>query len=217
MPFGTYDQLQAALADWLVKRNLTTQIKDFIALAEVDFNRVVHALVETYSIKHAGFLSVSGAQTTLPSEVRAVKTIFNAASPNFDEIPIVGPAEWRGLLQRFSGGQGIPIAASLQENPDDWTLRLNLVPAPSSAMSIDLEYLRNVTPLSDGNQTNALLTKFPDLYLYGALAQSAPFLQHDDRLAMWLDRYERIVQKINAESERRRFGGGSRRTYFTAK
>lgn len=217
MPFDTYDNLQSAIADWLVKRNLTDRIKDFIALGEARFDRDVNVLTETYSIKNSAFLSISTAPFALPSYINAVKTIWNTSLPNLDEIPIVGPAEWRNLVHRYSGTSGVPIAASISDNPDDWTLRLNLVPSPASAMSIDLEYVRNLTPLSDVNQTNPILTRYPDLYLYAALAESAPFLQHDERVAVWETRYAAIVASINADSARRRLGGGSHRGYFTAK
>jgi hypothetical protein len=41
MAISTYAELQAAAANWLVRRDLATRIVEFISLAEARINRVV--------------------------------------------------------------------------------------------------------------------------------------------------------------------------------
>jgi hypothetical protein len=43
MAISTYAELQAAAANWLVRRDLTARIVEFIALAEARINRVVRS------------------------------------------------------------------------------------------------------------------------------------------------------------------------------
>jgi len=38
MALTTYSELKTSIADWLNRSDLTTQIADFIALTEADFN-----------------------------------------------------------------------------------------------------------------------------------------------------------------------------------
>ena len=54
----------------------------------------------------------------------------------------------------------------------------------------------SVLPLDATNTTNAVLTRAPGLYLYGALAASAPFLQDDERIAVWEGEYTKILDSL---------------------
>ena len=47
----------------------------------------------------------------------------------------------------------------------------------------------------------------PDAYLYGALLQSAPYLQEDARLESWGALYRSAVDAVNAESRAARWPG----------
>ena len=58
--------------------------------------------------------------------------------------------------------------------------------------------------LSEDAPTNALLTKYPDLYLYGALLQAQPFLKNMEMLALWQSMYARTVSDINKTESRSR-------------
>jgi hypothetical protein len=64
-------------------------------------------------------------------------------------------------------------------------------------------YYKRLTALSDDTQTNALLSKAPGAYFYGALVHSAPFLLDDERIATWEAAYQSIVDKLNATDRKR--------------
>ncbi len=46
-------------------------------------------------------------------------------------------------------------------------------------------YRTNIPALSDTNTSNWLLDLAPDLYLYGALLESAPYIKEDARIQTW--------------------------------
>jgi len=46
-------------------------------------------------------------------------------------------------------------------------------------------YRKNIPALSVTNTTNWLLALAPDLYLYGALLESAPYIKEDARIQTW--------------------------------
>ena len=54
---------------------------------------------------------------------------------------------------------------------------------------------------------NWLLLEAPDVYLYGALLHSAPYLADDQRVAVWAQLYGAAVQRLNEVSEDARFSG----------
>lgn len=56
---------------------------------------------------------------------------------------------------------------------------------------------------------NALFTRHPDLFMYAALSESAPFLGEMTRMPVWEKKYTDLVQQVN-EFERRRYSRGSK-------
>lgn len=214
----TYDGLQSSVADWIVKRSLTDQIKTFIRLAESRFLREVKALAETYSVVNAGNLfTVNANPMILPAEIQSVRAIYGNSDGTFPEIPIVGTEEWRASIGRQSGvSSNLPIVAHVIDNPADDQLRLVFSPFATS-IDIDIEYNKTLDYLSATNQQNALIKKYPDLYLYGTLVEAAPYLKDDSRVTLWEGRYEDIVRSINNLADDRRLGAGKRRGYFVAR
>ena len=43
-----------------------------------------------------------------------------------------------------------------------------------------------------------MLASHPDAYLYGALLQSAPWLKHDARVAMWAQAFDQMLSDIQS-------------------
>lgn len=62
---------------------------------------------------------------------------------------------------------------------------IELAPTPDSAVTIEMVYRQNIPALSATNTTNWLLTLAPDLYLYGALMEAAPYIKEDARIQTW--------------------------------
>ena len=62
-------------------------------------------------------------------------------------------------------------------------------------------------PLTSGNfASNPIVAEHPDLYLYGALVESAPFLMHDERLPIWESRYQQAVKAVRVQDDRLAYG-----------
>jgi len=80
-------------------------------------------------------------------------------------------------------------------------------PTPDASYTLELYYRRTLPALSDANTSNWLLDRAPDAYLYGALLQSAPYLQEDGRVQTWAALYREAIQGLNREAERHRYGG----------
>jgi hypothetical protein len=57
--------------------------------------------------------------------------------------------------------------------------------------------------LDDANQTNWLTEYAPNLLLYAALLESAPFLKDDGRINTWQGLYDRALQALNGEDIRK--------------
>jgi hypothetical protein len=64
-------------------------------------------------------------------------------------------------------------------------------------------YYERVQPLDSTNQTNWFTIYAPQALLYGSLLQAMPFLKNDERVAMWQDQYNQIMQTLTAEDRLR--------------
>ena len=73
---------------------------------------------------------------------------------------------------------------------DHWLV----APTPSANLPFECVYYARVKPLDSTNQTNVLTEYAPDMLLYAALLESAPYLKNDDRIQVWQQRYDRCLQ-----------------------
>jgi hypothetical protein len=80
-------------------------------------------------------------------------------------------------------------------------------PAQGDGTLINGRYYKRFTDISSG--LNALFTRHPDLFIYAALSESAPFLGEMTRLPIWQGKYGELAQSAN-EQERRRVTRGSK-------
>ena len=70
-----------------------------------------------------------------------------------------------------------------------------------------LVYYARVPTLSVSNTTNWLLTEAPDVYLYGALVHSAPYLKDDARIQVWEALLAQGINNLNTSSADAKYGG----------
>lgn len=76
---------------------------------------------------------------------------------------------------------------------------------PPSSGDVTLSYYAKIPALSTNRSTNWLLRKAPMVYLYGSLMHSAPFMQDDDRIAMWGKLYGEFLGGLINSDKRARF------------
>ena len=78
---------------------------------------------------------------------------------------------------------------------------------PQDAVTFSGRYYKRFADISTG--LNAFFNRHPDLFIYAALSESAPFLGEQTRLPIWQGKYTEISQSVN-EQERRRMTRGSK-------
>jgi hypothetical protein len=192
MALLTYTELQAAIADWLNRTDLSSQIPDFIRLAEEDVES--DAAEDKY-----GTLTLADSPVSLPSDCREVRSLFFSDPGAGGDIEIV-PPETLAYRQVHMQTVGRPRYAAVVKNGTE----LLLAPTPDAAYVAGIEYAAKLQRLSATNPTNWLLVDHPKVYLYGALAQAAPFLKDDGRMPVWMAERDRAVESLRLLTARRR-------------
>lgn len=200
MPITNYTELKSAVADFLNRDDLTSVIPTFISLAEAQMQRV---------IRHHKMMQRSEAEIdtryfALPSDW-AETVRFHVIGDRTYRLELTSLDDMLQLRQANGNPTGIPTHfAHVGE-------QLEVYPTPSGTFDVELLYFKDIPALSDSNTTNWLLTDYPDVYLYGALMQSAPYLDDDQRMQVWSTLYGNSVQAINQESKKSRYSGAGMR------
>jgi len=202
MPFETYTDLQAEIANYLARSDLSAEIPSFIALAEAKFNRALKcvemdqratAVIDTNS-NEPQFLS-------LPSDyqsMRRVRVSNITGKPRLFFLPSDLLDEKRFAAQDTPG------------RPRYFTIfgsELELFPTPDAAYTLEMVYRRLVPPLAL-NASNWLLTNHPDAYLYGTLMEAEPYMKNDQRIATWSQGLLAAIDAINSASNDAAFNAG---------
>ena len=196
MALSNYTELKASVADWLNRSDLTDQIVDFIRLAEAELNRRPEVVEQKFTT-----ITLDGDPEALPSDCDEVESLFWNESEAHGAIELVSP-ELLARRQAEYNATGRPRFAAITDNGT----KLRLAPVPEQAYTAIIQYRTFLTPLVSASQgVNWFLQKHPDVYLFGALAQSEPFLKNDERVATWERKYEKALGQIALKNERRKY------------
>jgi len=198
MAINTYATLKTAIADFLNRDDLTSAIDNFIALAEAQINRDVrHWKMEK---RASGQQSASDEYMQIPSDW--METIrFHVTDNGTSPLDLISRASMADKRASNEDAVGTPTHYTHADG------QFQFYPTPSATTNTELLYYAKTTGLSASNTTNWLLSEAPDVYLYGALVHSAPYLAEDERVAVWAQMYAAAVAQLNNSSDTAKYSG----------
>lgn len=198
MAITTYTELKSAIADFLDRTDLTSTIPTFIALAEAQINRDVrHWKMEK---RATGEQSAGDEYMQIPADW--LETIrMHLATTGTRPLDLISR---KAMEDKRAGNENMSGTPRYYTFADS---QFQLYPTPSETIDVELLYFAKTEALSDSNASNWLLLEAPDVYLYGALIHSAPYLAEDERVAVWAQMYGASVAQLNKSSEDARMSG----------
>jgi len=196
MSFTSYSDLQTAIAGYLARTDLTTQIPDFIRLCEVRLRRElrIRQMLSVSSLT----ATAGSASLNIPSDYLEARDFVVDGNP-VQPMNYVSPA----LYSRNTSG-------SVSGKPNAYTVlasTFKLAPAPDSAYTLNLTYYAAPNYLSDSNTSNLFMTTCPDLLLYGSLVEAEPYLMNDARVNTWVSMFERGLASLIKSDEEGQYSG----------
>ncbi len=197
-----YATLQSHVADTWNRTDLTGVIPNLIQQFEAQAKRESRLR----KLTDRGVVVVSADNLQLPSDFYSLEAWYHDGGTYFGPITSVG-ADQIGSLKAAYGDTGVPQFASIVDG------RVRFAPEPDGVYDTAMTYWRQVVSLSDTNTTNWLITEAPDIYLYGTLLESAPYLKDDERLATWGTLYEQRLDALHEATQDAQFGGSIARHY----
>jgi hypothetical protein len=190
----TYAELLEAVARWANRADLGEEIPVFVQLAEARFNRVLR----TSQMVGRATISTASSYFSLPVDFLEAISLKQPGS----DVPLISyvtPQQIDTLrLQTQWSGEALKHYTIIDTN-------LHLWPDQADPVSIELTYYKKIPSLSDGVQTNWLLDRAPDAYLYGALLQMEGYLGQDTRIPLWVAALQSVLDELNAEAERNKY------------
>jgi hypothetical protein len=174
--------LQTAITEYLARDQdsiLIARIPTFIQLAEAKFNRQL-------------FVRQMEQRATAVADTTSGEPEFIALPADFQSMRRVRLSSVTGkpYLEFRSGTQIDEYrfhTSDVAARPRYFTVfggEIELAPTPDRNYTIEMVYRANIPPLAT-NASNWLLTLAPDLYLYGTLLESAPYIKEDGRIQTW--------------------------------
>lgn len=198
MALSTYAELKTSIGDWLNRADLATTIPDFISLAEAQIERNLRTR-QMIVRANASFDSEYGA---VPSDFLETKSLKLTSTNPITPLQFLSIDDMDETRSQYTAS-GKPRFFTVVGN------QLRIAPTPDSTYTAELIYFAKLTKLSNSVTVNWLLTSSPDIYLYGALLQAAPYLQDDARIQTWATLYERALNDLKTADARASTSGGS--------
>jgi hypothetical protein len=191
MAITTYAQLQASVISWLHRADLSAQVLDFISLAESEINTDMR--LRLMEVDESVTL-LSGARTVaLPSRfLEPIKLELVFTGRENEELTYLTPQQMNN-----------DASTGARYQPEFWTVNGDTITFPNSAdqnYTLTFRMLKGLDIAS--TTTNALLTAYPGIYLYGTLLQAQAYMVNDMRISTWANMYSNLVKKANRQEAR---------------
>lgn len=185
MALDTYANLQLAVANWMHRSDLTGNIPDFIRLTETRTTRLLNARLQQLV---ATITTVAGTQSAaMPSDL--LRVMAASIHQNTRTLEYVTMDQ---LNRDFTPSDaGLPRVYSTVDS------LMYFGPTPDAAYSVTTTYQMQVPALSDAAPSNSLLTKWPDVYLWGAVYHAAKFSENPAKMQQFESDYLRAVDEVN--------------------
>ena len=187
MALSSYDDLLVSIPKWAMREGdiqFEAMVPDFIALAEDLMNNGTDDIppIRTREMETDATLTLVDGVASLPLDYLEARSI-RYGSENRD-LPFHDADFVGGEFRSARNGIG-PLA---------------------------LGYYAKIPALGPENQTNWLILKNKQVYLYGALLVSSPFMLDDARLATWGTLYTKAIIGLTSTDFRGRYSRATVRT-----
>jgi len=191
MSLSTYTELKSDIADWINRDDLTARIPDFIRLAEAEFNDELRH----WRMEKRAETTLDGRFIALPTDWQET-TRFRLNVAGKSKLEFISLDEMEDKREKANDSAGTPEYFTYNAG------QIELFPTPDGSYSATLGYYAQIDNLSASTATNWLLDNYPNVYLYGALTHTAPFLKEDERIQVWAAMYQAATNRLNKGSKR---------------
>ena len=202
-----YTELVAAVQDYLVQDDISsTNVDTFIELCEAKLNRELRHTLMTQT--HTDTLTTTG-KLVMPADFIELVSHIVTATPSI--TPEYYPPNELALMQaNMTPSRPVYYTLNTELSGTDPYIEMSFAPLPSESFTYNMKYIADLPSLSSGQTTNWLVSRYPDVYLYGCLLEAAPFLVDDARIQTWGAMFAQSKASVMTVSQRGQNRPGAR-------
>ena len=187
MAISNYSELQASIALWINRDDMASMLPDFIRLAEAR----IATEFKTQQLTTVTTIVVDAATESLPSNYKGALSAHLNTDPK-TRLDYFTPDEFDG--RAMSSTSGKPAAYTIRGGS------IYFAPSPDATYSCLLTHY--ATPDLAADTTNALLTNYPNLYLFASIIEAKDYNEEDS------SKYEtKYLKALNAAIEESDYHG----------
>lgn len=179
---ATVSDLTSAVTEWLARdqdATLIARIPTFIQLFEAKMNRELFVRqMEQRSITLTDATQNEPEFIALPTDFQSMRRMRLTSVSDRPTLSFLSGQQMEEFRSSRGNAAGQPAYFSI------FGSELELAPTPDGTYTVEMVYRQNIPSLVS-NTSNWLLALAPDLYLYGALLESAPYIKEDERIQTW--------------------------------
>lgn len=202
MALNNYANLKASVETWSKRQDVKDKIDDFIDLCETE---IYSNSVEPLRIRAMVQLDTSATSSSvrtqaLPTGYLEPRKFDLTVSGERYNIDYVTPSH-----QAIRSGTGTPSNYTV-------TSQIEYDVIPDDTYTTNLSYFGKLTALDSTNTTNAILTNYPNVYLYGCLMVLFQWAENNEEFAKYQNLFIQAIAGANAQDEQGNRGVASRRS-----
>lgn len=208
MAIDTYSKLQSEVLDTLNRTDLVAQVTEYTpgpiegaiqrGIAKCE-KRIIRRL-RTREFETSTTMSTTGSLETIsiPSDFIMAKSMVLQTNPNV----VLAQKDMTQLIgDNPSSSVGQPNSFAT------FGTSFYFRPIPTTTQSIKLFYYAAPAAMTDSVTTSTLLTKYPDLMLYGTLIEVTAHVMDDARIQVWKGAFDEAIKDITDDNTTNRWSG----------
>lgn len=186
MALDTYANLIASVAKWATYTDMTPQMPDFVAWADQEIGSRLRA---NFMLASAD-VAVTLETVVQPTDFLAPKRLYLDVTPRL-AVRFVDAGTAVDMSVEF-GPCTYPTAAAVEGS------NFRFAPLFSGSATGKLLYYARPPVLGPSNPSNAVLAKYPYLYLYGALEALFRYKEDDNNCDRYGAQFGGLIESINS-------------------
>ena len=197
MSLDTYENLKEEIIDWSHRDDMDTSIDAFLEMAEQEMyaNTIEPLQIRDGEVRAAFSTSITDRFAALPTGYQSQRKMrIQIVDGESVELRFRTPAQ----LNLISSA-GMPEFFTITDQ-----IEFNRI--SDQVYTGEIQYFQEFTPLSSSNATNAVLNRFPNIYLFGALWALKIKAEEPQSAASYYQRFMSAIMGANNEDKLGRYG-----------
>lgn len=199
MSLDSYANLKVSIIEWSKRSDILSLVDDFIDIAEslMYANPDAQLRIRDMETRATGTLSTADRYEPLPTRYLQMRQVKLNLSHGDFLIDYQAPESM--ILKDVAG---VPCFYTISN-------QIEFDRVPDDTYQIEFLYYQTLAPLSASATTNAILTRFPHIYLYGALFACADWALQPEQAAAYYQRFIAAIRGANNQDRRGRYHGAT--------